>query len=117
MIQFVIMYLTKRGHHLDKKVNTMKNYILATILLSISSFSFDAAANYIEHYSVEQKHITVKVAPTSGLNKALCYFYDASHNKIDSQIVTISEQWDNITIIEVNFSEEKHNQVNFIECK
>lgn len=95
----------------------MKNTILSTILLSISSFSFDAAANYIEHYSVEQEHITIKIAPTSGLNKALCNFYDASHNKIDSQIVTVAEKLDNITIIEVNFSEEKHNRVNFIKCK
>lgn len=95
----------------------MKNYILATTLLSIGSFSFDAAANYIEHYSVEQKDITVKVAPTSGLPKVLCDYYSKDGSYIAKRISTVSENYDNTYIIETLLSAEDHAKVYKIKCK
>lgn len=117
MFSFANMYLTKREHHLDKETNIMKNYILATILLSISSFSFDAAADYVEHYSIEQKHITVKVAPTSGLPKVLCDYYSKGGKHIAKRISTVSENYDDTYIIETLLSAEDHAKVYKIKCK
>lgn len=94
----------------------MKQSIIGIILLSVSSFSFNANATTIEHYEVVQEHITIKIAPKSGLPKASCEFFNKQGDKIAGQNVTVSEQWDNVTIIEANLYTEQHNIVYSVKC-
>lgn len=87
---------------------------LMTCLVMIGKAEASAVT---EHYKVVQDHITIKVAPKSGLPKASCVFFDEDHNKIAGQNVTIVDTFDNITIIEANMYYNQHVQVVKVECK
>lgn len=93
-----------------------KNILALTLLCASSVVSCDASATMTELYSVEG-NVTTKVAPTSGLTKANCKFYDADHKVIAGQIVTVVESFDNITLIEANLYFEQHAEVTKVICK
>jgi hypothetical protein len=97
----------------------MKNYILAIILLSISSFSFDANATEPMQYSVDQDKITTTTAPTSGLLKANCKAFDKDGKTIAGQLVTVDQEFlaQGLYIVEFNLYNEQHNKVNLVKCK
>ncbi len=94
----------------------MKSLITATLLLSLSSFSFTADATETHTYKVEQDSIKTVIAPTSGLPKASCEFFDEEGNKIAGQNVTIVMTYDNTSIIEADLYYEQHLSVTRIVC-
>lgn len=94
----------------------MKQSIIAIILLSVSSFSFDANAAYSELYQIEQEHITIKT-DNSGLPRVLCDLYTKEDKKISNTIATVSENYDDVYILEIFQSEEKHNKTVKIVCR
>ncbi len=94
----------------------MKSLIAATLLLSLSSFSFTADATETHTYKVEQGSIKTVIAPISGLPKASCIFLDEEGNKIAGQNVTIVMTYDNTAIIEADLYYEQHLSVTKVVC-
>ncbi len=94
----------------------MKSLIAATLLLSLSSFSFTADATETHTYKVEQDSIKTVIAPTSGLEKASCVFFDEEGNKVAGQNVTVTARYDDITILEANLYHDQHLSVTRIVC-
>lgn len=90
--------------------------LAALILLSISSFSFNAEATESHTYKVEQDSIKTVIAPTSGLEKASCVFFDEEGNKVAGQNVTVTARYDDITILEATLYHEQHLAVTKIVC-
>ena len=94
----------------------MKSLIAATLLLSLSSFSFTADATETHTYKVEQDSIKIVTAPKSGLPKASCVFFDEEGNKVAGQNVTVVMTYDNTAIIEANLYYEQHLSVTKVVC-
>ncbi|CAH9013886.1 conserved hypothetical protein [Vibrio phage 501E54-1] len=94
----------------------MKSLIAATLLLSLSSFSFTADATETHTYKVEQDSIKTVVAPTSGLEKASCIFFDEEGNRVAGQNVTVTARYDNVTILEASLYYEQHLSVTKVIC-
>ena len=90
--------------------------LAALILLSISSFSFNAEATETHTYKVEQDSIKTVVAPKSGLTKASCVFLNAEGEKVAGQNVTVTARYDDITLVEANLYYDQHLSVTRVVC-
>lgn len=90
--------------------------LAALILLSISSFSFNAEATEAHTYKVEQDSIRIVTAPKSGLPKASCVFYNNKGKKVLGQNVTVVATYDDITLVEANLYYEQHIAVTRVVC-
>ena len=90
--------------------------LAALILLSISSFSFNAEATETHTYKVEQDSIKTIVAKNSGLTKASCVFFNAEGEKVAGQNVTVIMQLDNEAWIDANLYYEQHVTVTRVAC-
>ena len=90
--------------------------LAALILLSISSFSFNAEATETHTYKVEQDSIKTVVAKNSGLTKASCVFFDSEGEKVAGQNVTVTARYDDITLVEANLYYEQHLVVTRVVC-
>lgn len=97
----------------------MKNKLAAIILLSISSFSFNAEATEVMQYQVNQDHISTVRAPKSGLLKANCKAFDDEGKTIVGQLVTVYEEYLylGLYIVEFNLYHDQHSQVKVVKCK
>lgn len=97
----------------------MRSSILALILLSLSSFSFDSNATEPMQYQVKQEIIHYKIAPSSGLYKADCKAYNTKGERIAAQIVTLDKENldQGLYIVEFNLYHEQHNAIVKVECK
>ena len=90
--------------------------LAALILLSISSFSFNAEATETHTYKVEQDSIKTVVAKNSGLTKASCVFFNAEGGKVAGQNVTVTARYDDITLVEANLYYDQHLSVTRVVC-
>ena len=97
----------------------MKKYLAAAILLSISSFSFNADATESFLYEVNQPHVKTTIAPKSGLLKANCILFDKEHKRIVGQLVTVDKDLfeQGLVIVEFNIDYEQHVVVKSVKCK
>ncbi|CAH9013895.1 conserved hypothetical protein [Vibrio phage 249E41-1] len=88
----------------------------ALLLLSLSSFSFTVDATETHTYKVEQDSIKTVIAPTNGLEKASCKFFDGEGNKVVGQNVTVTENYGDFVIVEANLYYEQHLKVTKVIC-
>ena len=97
----------------------MKKYIAAAILLSISSFSFNADATESFIYEVNQHHVKTTIAPKSGLLKANCTLFDKENKRIAGQLVTVDKDLfeQRLVIVEFNIDYDQHVAVKSVKCK
>lgn len=95
----------------------MKSLIVATLLLSLSTLSFTATATETHTYKVEQDSIKTVIAPTSGLEKASCVFFDEEGDKVAGQNVTVTARYDGLTILEATMYYEQHLAVTKVICR
>ncbi|AUR92223.1 hypothetical protein NVP1170O_110 [Vibrio phage 1.170.O._10N.261.52.C3] len=101
----------------------MKNFTLTALLLA----SFTASATTTELYQIntlesgssisQDTRPTIRIAPSSGLPKMHCTFYNSKEEKIAVQNVTVFEEYDLFVLVEANFYHDQHVAIDYVVCR
>jgi hypothetical protein len=94
--------------------------LLATAILCTPFIAAKCQAGTIaQEYKLSQETLTTVIAPSSGLTKASCKFFDKKGNRVLSQNVTVLTEYleQGLYVVEVNAYNEHHNAIVSINCK
>ncbi len=92
---------------------------LALALISSFFVTAECKATETQNYLVEQEHLTIKIAPSSGLSKISCKFLDREGNQVIKQNVTLLTEFLNqgLQMVELNAYYKQHLTITSIKCK